>query len=188
MQHQFTASQTVRIPVQQADLPSDLTLERYLACPQRIVEGLTEPGGVEVLSPESFRLSLKPIQFLSLRFVPVATLRVYLPAQGQLRLQSNECELLGAEGFNQHFQLSLNGLLNVHRQDKQLCLEGQAHLRVVVDLPPPFQLTPQAIIVTTGNALLKGILKTIQRRLKQQLLADYWRWVQQSQPLSSARP
>lgn len=187
MQHQFTASQTVKIPVQEAGLPS-LSLEQYLTSPRRIVEGLTEPGGVEILGPESFRLSLKPIQFLSLRFVPVATLQVYLPAEGQLRLQSNECELLGAESFNQHFQLSLNGLLTVRRQGQQVNLEGQAHLRVTVDLPPPFQLTPQAIIVTTGNALLKGILKTIQRRLRQQLLADYWRWVQQSQPVSAARP
>lgn len=180
MPYQFTAFQTVRIPVQELDR----TIEEYLASPRRIVEGLTEPGGIEVLGPETFRLSLKPIQFLSLNFTPVATLQVRIPAAGQLRIQSRECELLGAGNFSQHFQLTLDGSLNVHRKPRQVYIEGDAHLQVRIDLPPLFQFTPQALIVTTGNTLLKGILKTIQRRLKQQLLSDYHRWAQRPEVCS----
>ncbi|NJN30746.1 MAG: DUF1997 domain-containing protein [Synechococcales cyanobacterium RM1_1_8] len=111
MQNQFTASQTVEIAVQEAGLP----IEQYLSAPDRIVAGLTDPGGVEQLGPEEFRLRLRPLHFLSLRFVPVALLRVYNPAPGELCIESQDCQLLGAEGFNQRFQLQLRGRLRSER-------------------------------------------------------------------------
>ncbi|NER85254.1 MAG: DUF1997 domain-containing protein, partial [Leptolyngbya sp. SIO1D8] len=45
-----------------------------------------------------------------------------------------------------------------------------------VDLPPMLQLTPYAILETTGNQILKGILATMKQRLMRQLAADYGRW------------
>ncbi len=176
MQNQFTASQTVQIPVQ--EVPG-VPIEDYLAVPQRIVAGLTEAGGVEQVSAEEFRLTLRPLQFLSLKFVPVATLRVYSPATGELSIESQDCQLLGAETFNQHFQLKLNGVLQTQRKGGKAQLNGRADLIVGINVPPPFNLTPKAVINATGNSLLKGILKRIQQRLKQQLMADYQRWAMQ---------
>ena len=45
-----------------------------------------------------------------------------------------------------------------------------------VELPPPFTLTPKAILETTGNGLLKSVLLTIKQRLMHQLLLDYHQW------------
>ncbi len=177
MQNQFTASQTVRIPVQEV---ADVPIEEYLSVPQRLVAGLTEAGGVEQIGAEEFRLQLRPLQFLSLKFVPVATLRVYSPAPGEISIESQDCQLLGAETFNQHFQLQLNGVLQTNRKGRQAELNGRADLRVGINVPPPFNLTPNAVINATGNSLLKGILKRIQQRLKQQLMADYQRWAMQA--------
>jgi hypothetical protein len=42
----------------------------------------------------------------------------------------------------------------------------------------PFSLTPRPIIEAAGNALLSGILATIQNRLKHQLKADYLAWAE----------
>jgi len=176
MQNQFKASQTVQIPVQEV---SNVPIEEYLSAPQRIVAGLTEAGGVEQIGPDEFRLTLRPLQFLSLKFVPVATLRVSSPALGELLIESQDCQLLGAETFNQHFQLQLNGVLQTQRRGSQAQLNGKADLRVGINVPPPFNLTPKAVVNATGNSLLKGILKRIQQRLKQQLVADYQRWATQ---------
>ena len=173
MQNQFTASQTVQIPVHEV---LGVPIEEYLAVPQRIVAGLTDGGGVEQIGADEFRLTLRPLQFLSLKFVPVAKLRVYSPAAGELSIESQDCELLGAETFNQHFQLRLNGVLQTQRRDSQTQLNGKADLYVGINVPPPFNLTPKVVIDATGNSLLKGILKGIQQRLKQQLVADYQRW------------
>jgi hypothetical protein len=184
MQNQFTASQTVQIPVR--EVPG-VPIEHYLAVPQRLVAGLTEDGGVEQLGPEEFRLRLRSLQFFSLQFVPVATLRVYAPAPGEICIESQDCQLMGAETFNQHFQLQLNGVLQTQRQGNIAQLVGRADLRVGINVPPPFNLTPNAVINATGNSLLKGILKRIQLRLKQQLMADYERWAQQASASVGAR-
>ncbi len=141
-----------------------------------MVYGLTDPSQVQVLGPERFRFSLRPLRFLSLQIQPTADLRVWNSEPGEVRIQSLDCWLEGAEHLNQHFSLAMEGDLTVHRQAKQVSVRGQAHLRVTLDLPPPFSLTPKPILEGTGNALLKSILSTIQRRLKRQLIQDYQAW------------
>lgn len=175
MQTQFTASQTVTIPINEQGAP----IEEYLQEPRRIVNGLTDPSQVKMLGPERFRFGLRPLNFLSLEISPTADLKVWSPESGQVRIHAVRCWLEGAEHLNQHFSLTMEGHLKTRRSGKRVQVLGEANLQVKVDLPMPFSLTPKPIVEAAGNALLSGILSTIQRRLKQQLRNDYQAWAQQ---------
>ena len=64
-------------------------------------------------------------------------------------------------------------------------LKGKADLKVQVELPLPFSLTPKPIVEATGNGLLKSVLLTIKQRLLQQLLDDYKNWVSDNSSVTS---
>lgn len=175
MQTQFTASQTVTIPLTERGA----SIEDYLQDPRRIVNALTDSSQVTLLEPGLFRFSLRALSFMTLELRPTADLQLWSPAPGQVRIKALSCWLEGAEHLNRHFSMTMEGYLNSDRVGPQVNILGSAQLHVKVDLPLPFSLTPRPIIEAAGNALLGGILATIQRRLKQQLKADYYAWAAQ---------
>lgn len=168
---QFTASQMIELQVDEAPLP----IEAYLADPERLVYALVEPDRVRLLPNGQFMIAVRPLSFLGLTLQPTATLAIWLDDQ-TVRLRSVSCEIAGVEFFNQRFDLGLEGQLAVLRSRQGVTLWGRADLRVQVDVPPPFSLTPRPILERTGNALLKSVLLTIQQRIKRQLLLDYRGW------------
>ncbi|MDH6060315.1 DUF1997 domain-containing protein [Chrysosporum bergii ANA360D] len=178
MATQFTAFQTVIINVP----PQPIPIQHYLRQPQRLVNALTDNSRIYQMSEELFRLKMRPLSFMSLSIQPTVDLRVWAESNGTINLRSQGCEILGFEYINRRFSLNLQGNLSPQQLNNITILQGRADLEVVVDIPPPFYFTPQPILETTGNGLLKSVLMTIKQRLLHQLLTDYRSWVKSQIP------
>jgi hypothetical protein len=174
----FSACQTVELVVPEAPIP----IQHYLRQPQRLVQALVDPSRTEQLSPECFRLKMRPLHFMMLSVQPTVDMRVWADPDGTIHLRSIGCEIRGVEYINQRFNLELVGQLVPQLQGETTRLRGRADLKVQVDLPPPLLLAPKPLIETTGNGLLRSVLLTIKQRLMHQLLQDYRTWVASQQP------
>ncbi|MEB3232008.1 MAG: DUF1997 domain-containing protein [Leptolyngbyaceae bacterium] len=172
MSVRFAASQSVDMAVLEQQVP----IHHYLRQPQRVVQSLVDPSRTQYLGDNTFRLRMRPINFLFLSIRPTVDMQLWADADGTVHLRSVGCKVEGIEYVNQRFQLTLNGQLAPQTQNGKTRLCGTAHLAVQVDIPPALMLTPRPIIEATGNGLLKSILLTIKQRLMHQLLVDYQRW------------
>ncbi|MEQ9234059.1 DUF1997 domain-containing protein [Coleofasciculus sp. E2-BRE-01] len=172
MTSQFTASQSVELAVPEQPIP----IQHYLRQPQRLVHAIADPNLIEQLSPEQFRLKMRPLHFLSLAFQPRVTLKVWADVNGTVHLRSVDCDIPGLDYINQRFTLEVKGKLYPEQQQNTTRLKGKADLKVRVDIPFPLSMTPQPIIETTGNGLLKSVLLRIKQKLMHQLLLDYRQW------------
>ena len=172
----FQAEETVNLEVQQQVIP----IQHYLRQPLRLVKAIAEKKLMMTLGDDCYRLEMRPINFLdTYKFQPVAVLKVWSGASGNVYLNSVTCEIRGLDYLNQRFALNLKGKLTpVVTEDNQVYLQGKANLNVKVDLPPPLWLTPRPLLQSTGNSLLKGVLIRIKHRLMSQLLNDYYDFVQ----------
>ncbi|MES1021877.1 DUF1997 domain-containing protein [Gloeocapsa sp. BRSZ] len=172
MSTRFSASQAVEIVVPEQPIP----VQHYLRQPQRLVNALVDPSRVEHLSSDRFRLTMRPLTFMTLSIQPTVDIKVWAEANGTIYLQSQGCEIRGVDYINQRFALNLKGYLSPCQVGSNTGLHGNADLEVQVELPPPLWLTPKPILETAGNGLLKSVLLTIKQRLQHQLLADYYAW------------
>lgn len=175
MNSQFAAFQSVEITVPEQPVP----IQHYLRQPQRLVYAIANPNLIEQLSPERFRLQMRPLTFLSLTFQPTVDLKVWADADGTVHLTSIGCTIRGLDYINQRFALDLKGKLYPYQNNGVTQLRGRADLKVNVDIPLPFSLTPKPILDTTGNSLLKSVLVRIKQKLMHQLLVDYCHWANQ---------
>lgn len=179
----FSASQSVELIVPEQPIP----IQHYLRQPQRLIQALVDPSRIEQLSPDCFRLKMRPLSFMALSIQPTVDLCVWATVDGSLSIKSIACEILGVEYVNQRFNLNLIGRLAPEQQDGLTLLKGQADLEVQVEMPPPLWLTPKPILEAAGNSLLRSVLGTIKQRLMHQLLLDYRQWVAgQPQDISQA--
>lgn len=172
MKINFTASESVKIPVEEQSAP----IQHYLRQPQRLVGAIASPKLMTQLSEDLFRLKMRPLNFMELyHFQPMVTLRVWSDADGKVHLRSEDCEI-NIDYINDRFSMNLEGQLFPCQIDGQTYLQGRADLQVIVDLPPAMWLTPKAFLEPTGNQLLKSVLLRIKQRLLSQLITDYYRW------------
>ena len=184
----FSASQSVTIAVP----TQPISVEAYLSEPERLVYALVDPSQVRALSPNLFRVKVRPIKFLSFNIQPVCDIEVWIENK-TVRLRSNRCVIENYESFNEKFSLNMQGFLvsqpvpqgrkQSKNQDKSL--RGQANLIVSVDLPQALSLSPKPLLERTGNGLLNGILITLKQRLMRQLISDYCAWASSSQGAST---
>lgn len=175
MNTQFVASQSVEITVPEQPVP----IQHYLRQPQRLVNAIADSNRMEQLSQDCFRLTMLPLNFLSLNFQPTVDLKVWADSDGTVHLTSVRCEIRGLDYINQRFSLNLKGKLYPYQNNGVTKLKGRADLEVNVDIPLPFSLTPKPILETTGNGLLKSVLLRIKQKLMHQLLLDYRHWASQ---------
>lgn len=182
MPTRFTASQSVEIAVPEQPIP----IQHYLRQPQRLVNALVDPSRIEQLGEEYFRLKMRPLAFMALSIQPTVDMKVWAESNGTIHLQSLACEIRGVEYINQRFALNLKGYLSPCQMNGETRLKGLADLEVQVELPLPFSLTPKSILEATGNGLLKSVLLTIKQRLLHHLLADYCRWVSDSNEVTGS--
>ncbi len=172
MDIRFTSSQAVELVV--PDYP--IHIANYLRQPKRVVNALAASSQIDPLSEDLYRLSMRPLKFMSLRLQPVVDMRVWADSEAVIHVQSVKCDLRGMEYVNDKFLLTLRGQLYPTQIHGATYLKGIADLAVEVELPPPFTFTPRPILETAGNGLLVSVLSTIKHRLMNQLLADYQEW------------
>jgi hypothetical protein len=169
---QFTADLSVDIAVPNQPIP----IQHYLRQPHRLVRSLVDPSRIKQVSDDEFCLTMRTLSFFGLDLQPTVYLRVWTEADGCVRIASTHCEIRGIDYIDRRFSLKLIGKLAPYQKQAQTALVGRADLTVKVDLPPPLNFMPSAIIESAGNSLLKSILLTFKQRLMNQLLADYVVW------------
>ncbi len=167
----FQASQTVEMAI-----PEPTLIHHYLRQPKRLVKALVDPTRLDALTEDIYRLKMRPLQFMMFSLQPTVDLKLWIQSDGTLNLKSVGCEIRGIEYINQRFSLDLVGKLYPVELQGITYLKGQSDLKVKVELPPPLWLTPQPILETTGNGLLKSVLMTVRHRLVHNLLSDYAHW------------
>jgi hypothetical protein len=167
----FQACQTVEMAI-----PEPTLIHHYLRQPKRLVKALVDPTRLDALTEDIYRLKMRPLQFMMFSLQPTVDLKLWIQSDGTLNLKSVGCEIRGIEYINQRFSLDLVGKLYPVELQGITYLKGQADLKVKVELPPPLWLTPQPILETTGNGLLKSVLMTVRHRLVHNLLSDYAHW------------
>ena len=179
----FQAEETVNIKVEQRDIP----IQHYLRQPSKLVKAIAEKKLITELDGDCYRIQMRPITFLEIyTFQPVAVLKVWSGASGNVYLNCVSCEVRGIEYLNRRFSLKLKGKLTpVEAEDKQIYLQGKANLTVTVDLHPALWFTPRPLLQTTGNSILKGVLTRIKHRLMSQLLQDYYEFADKENALTS---
>jgi len=183
MNTHFQAAQTVEMAVSEPIL-----IHHYLRQPKRLVKALVDPTRLEQLTEDIYRLKMRPLQFMMFSLQPTVDLKVWIQPDGILNLKSVGCEIRGIEYINQRFSLNLVGKLYPVQSQGITYLKGQANLEVKVELPPPLWLTPQPILETTGNGLLKSVLMTVKHRLVHNLLSDYSHWCSEQLEISVPHP
>lgn len=188
---EFYASESTSIAV-----PSRSTsIAHYLRQPQRVVNAVTEKSRVELLKHSAppdghsfFRLKMQSLSFLQLTIQPTVDLDVWAEPDGTVHMRSIRTQIRGTDWINQRFALKLAGKIapQVDRHGRTR-LVGRVELKVNVELPPIFFMTPAIVLEATGNSLLKSVLLTMKRRLVQRLVADYLDWAKSSHDLTVAK-
>jgi hypothetical protein len=168
----FIADRSVDIAVPQQPAP----IQHYLRQPQRVINALVDPSRVRQTSDDEFCLMMRPLSFFGFNLQPTVYLRVWAEVNGTVRVISTHCEIRGIDYIDRRFSLQLSGKLSPYERYGNTYLQGRADLEVQVDLPPPLNFTPLAIVESAGNSLLKGILTTFKQRLGHQLIEDYITW------------
>lgn len=173
MQTNFQAKESVEILVKETEVP----IQHYLRQPQRLVKAIANPKLTKQLSDNLYELKMRPINFMGIyHFQPIVQLKVWSKSDGTVFLRSEACQIKGIEYINRRFSLDLKGILKPQQNKDRTILEGEADLKVKVDIPAPLMFTPKSILETTGNKLLKNVLTRIKQRLITQLLEDYNQW------------
>jgi hypothetical protein len=172
----FTADRSIDIVVPTQPVP----IQHYLRQPHRLVRSLVDPSRIQQLSDDEFCLTMRPLSFFGFNLQPTVFLRVWTETDGTLKIASTNCQIRGIDYIDRRFSLKLVGKLSPHEAAGQTYLRGRADLEVRVDLPPPLGFTPQAIVESAGNSLLKSILTAFRQRLIHNLIADYINWAKTS--------
>lgn len=172
MNHHFFAAQTLQVAVTE----QGGTLKQYLRQTQRIVKSMGDPSRIEQITPDRFRLQMRPLQLFSLKIEPRVEMKIWTDAEGMVHLKSVGCELKGMENMNQHFHINVTGKMHATHVNNKTNLEGSAELDLKIFLPPPFNMMPKSVVTSAVKGLLNKILLKIKRRLMEKMLADYYHW------------
>jgi hypothetical protein len=177
MHSRFSAKTPVSIAVPDAPI----SIDNYLRDPDRLVNVLGDPRRIHKMSRDVYRIAIKPLSFLVLNLQPIVDLQVWTEPNGTVQLRSVGYEVRGVDYTRYGFSLELTGKLSPSMRHGRTSLMGRAALKVSVTLPPILQFTPKSLIEATGNAMLTGILSTIESRLRNDLIPDYQLWAQEMQ-------
>jgi hypothetical protein len=192
----FSASETAVLPVPSQSVP----IEHYLRQPQRLVNAVAEKSNIQLISKDNsrgtergtFRLKMRPLKFIHLTLQPTVDLEVWSQPNGKVNLRSVHTEIKGIEYINRRFTLDLVGAIEpivttaAGAYTEQTHLEGKVDLKIRVDMPPIFGMTPFHILEMTGNGLLKSVLMAMKYRLVRRLVPDYVAWANGNQGIGAS--
>lgn len=167
----FSASQHLALNVQRdADRLPD-----YLHEDDRLVGALLDSRQLTPLEPGRYRYVVTSLQVFQLHVKPIVSLEIVHEGNTVL-MRAVDCELEGL-GMVENFDLTLEARLQADADG----LSGTAALNVQVSQPPLLRLIPKAMLESTGESILNGILLGIKGRVGQQLITDFNRWCQESE-------
>ncbi|XP_024526253.1 uncharacterized protein LOC112344916 [Selaginella moellendorffii] len=181
----FRAKRAVSIPYRGLGFPA----QDYVKEVDRIVRvAFPDSSRIEFVGNSTWRSRLRPVTFFSVSATPVCYLRVfYRESTKTLVLESDKLvlEFIGLPpGMNDdiNLQFSLGGDLGAQSSIASNAsnaagrFHGSVSLGLDCDLPLPFSLMPEAIVLPVGDGILDRILGAMEFALLDGLLADYKQW------------
>ncbi|CAK9872082.1 unnamed protein product [Sphagnum jensenii] len=186
----FKARREVKIPFRERSVPAS----NYLKETERVVR-VTFPDSARIkyLGDSKWQSRLRPVTFFSLSATPCVELRVTYE-KGMLRLFSNKLKL-DTIGLPESIKIpdllfSLQGELGVlpgpmgPKQVPHMCnFVGSVNLSLGVDLPAPFSLIPEGIVMSVGDEILDRIIGAMEGALLQGIVDDYIIWCRKQSKL-----
>jgi hypothetical protein len=189
---EFQATRRVDVPFRQEGARKG---EDYIKETERIVK-ITFPDSsrINYLGDNVWRARLRPVTFFTVTAIPFCDVKVF-HTNKSLQLASNRLvlDLKGLPGQNDgfDFQFSLQGELLVHRESASVLeseqtpsFRGWVTMGLNVDLPLPFSLMPDYIILPVGNGILDRILGAMEGELASRIIRDYNIWCHVSTELT----
>ncbi|KAH7297072.1 hypothetical protein KP509_26G051900 [Ceratopteris richardii] len=194
----FKARRELDVPFKSGPFPP----EQYVREVERVVN-VTFPDSARIcyIGDSTWRATLKPVTFFSLSATPACDIRVFHD-NSALKISSNRLVLdfkgVPVQFKHLDFDLSLLGELYVAEsrsskqwQNKRFC--GQVDLGLKVDMPLPFSMMPDEVLMPVGNGILDRILGAMESAILAGLIRDYKEWcqkqsVQTSSSLSEVAP
>jgi hypothetical protein len=184
MRQSFSARQTTTV-----SLPGTLAQVReFLQEPQHLIDALLDRDRVLRSGTDRFSVRMRAIHALGVSIQPIVELRIATFADARLQLEAIGCRVEGNDWIDRHFDLDFVGsLAPLSPADSidRVTLAGDASLQVHIGLPPLLRLTPQPVVMVTGNTITRGVLTAMQRSLAQHLPVSFHRWQQLSDRPSS---
>ncbi|KAH9300323.1 hypothetical protein KI387_011906 [Taxus chinensis] len=182
---ELKATRKVSIPFKQQGGAS--TGGDYIKQVDRIVK-ITFPDSsrIKYLGDNVWQARLKPVTFFTITAISSCDVKVF-HSRNSLQLSSNKLvlDLTGLPGLNDDldFNFSLQGKLSVHKESFSVVESQHTHsfkgwvaMQINVDLPLPFALMPDSIILPVGNGILDRILGAMEGELTSRILRDYNIW------------
>lgn len=179
----FKARRKVDVSFQSGALPPEL----YVKEVERIVK-ITFPDSARIrfLGDSTWRATLKPVHFFHLSATPACDIRVF-HEDTSLKISSNKLVLdfkgIPVQFKHLDFDFLLSGQLYVDgsefaavRREESRRFQGWVDLGLKVDLPLPFSMMPEAILIAVGDAILDRILSAMESALVGGLVRDYKQW------------
>lgn len=192
---QFQAKRRMDVPFRQGARKG----EDYMKETERIVK-ITFPDSsrVNYLGDNFWRARLRPVTFFTVTAIPFCDVKV-LHANNSLQLASNRLilDIKGLPGQNNgfDFQFNLQGELLVHRESSSVLeseqtpsFRGWVTMGLDANLPLPFSLMPDYIVLPVGNGILDRILGAMERELSSRIIRDYNIWCNVSTQLTGTVP
>ncbi|CAO2207264.1 unnamed protein product [Urochloa humidicola] len=180
--------ESVRLP----DGVSGGDVGAFLRHPDGVVS-LLNTGALESFAPAgdgpgTFTCALRRIGFLGFEVAPVLDLRV-APTSTDCTIEMLSCRFEGSESIelqNELFTAFMSNRISWSDNSEAPCLDIDVNLEVTLEVyTKPFSMLPLSAVEKPGNLLMQGLLDRLVPMLGEQMLRDYYSWVQQQPEASS---
>ncbi|CAO2173388.1 unnamed protein product [Urochloa humidicola] len=159
------------------------------------VESLLNTGALESFAPAAagaghgtFTCALRRVGFLGFEVAPVLDLRV-APTSTDCTIEMLSCRFEGSESIelqNELFTAFMSNRITWSDDGEESYIDIDVNLEVTLEVyTKPFSMLPLSAVEKPGNLLMQGLLDRLVPMLGEQLLRDYYSWVQQQPEASS---
>ncbi|CAL1361923.1 unnamed protein product [Linum trigynum] len=140
----------------------------------------------ESLDPNTYRCILPKLKLLNIEATPVLDLRV-TPTHEDCTIEMLSCKLQGSdvvEYQNEHFSAFMVNRMTWDTDNPEPFLEVDVKLNLTLEIyTQPFTLLPLSAVEGPGNLVMQALVDRLVPLLLEQLLRDYYDWVEkQKQP------
>ena len=158
----------------------------YLTEPKRVLRAVWDADKIHVIDEAAglFDLTLKPLQFVTLRFQPRVRVKIWFDDdEASINMLSQDFSLRGLESLDRGF-LSTIGVdvegklaaLSAGEDGKGLRLKGNVAFTTSGKIPLVLRLTPERVLRVAGSAICAQILEYVKDKFLGPLITDIRRF------------
>lgn len=170
-------------------------MHRYITqSPERVILSTWDSDLVDRKEQNVFRLTTRPVQFVSLNLQPCIELMVW-PEDEQLHIKSIDCSILGVEHvlgkkFADSLKVEVTGRLKAvpevrgNNNRAAVRLVGEVVFFTSGQLPFLLAMTPRPVLESAASTVNKRIMSYAKTRFINNLAEDFERWMAVNTPRS----